>query len=61
MDTRLPFFLALAIFLGPVQNIQAQEKTDKDTKTVGGYRVELHVLPPEPFYTDEDIAAEHVK
>jgi hypothetical protein len=31
------------------------------TKTVGDYRVELHVLPAEPFFTKEEIAAKHVK
>ena len=31
------------------------------TKTVGAYRVELHVLPAEPFFTKEDVAAKQVK
>ena len=31
------------------------------TKTVGGYRVELHVLPAEPFFSKEDVAAKHEK
>ncbi len=30
-------------------------------KTVGPYTVELHVLPAEPFFTKEDVAAKHVK
>jgi hypothetical protein len=31
------------------------------SKTVGAYRVELHVLPAEPFFSKEDIAAKQVK
>ena len=31
------------------------------TKTVGAYRVELHVLPAEPFFSKEDVAAKHAK
>lgn len=30
------------------------------TKTVGPYRVELHLLPAEPFFSKEDVAAKHV-
>ncbi len=30
------------------------------TKTVGAYRIELHVLPAEPFYTADEVAAKHV-
>jgi hypothetical protein len=29
-------------------------------KTVGAYRVELHLLPAEPFYTADQVAAKHV-
>jgi hypothetical protein len=31
------------------------------TKTVGPYRVELHVLPAEPFFTKEEVATKHIK
>ncbi len=31
------------------------------TKTVGDYRVELHVLPAEPFFSKADIAAKNIK
>jgi hypothetical protein len=30
-------------------------------KTVGAYRVELHVLPAEPFFSKEEVAAKRVK
>jgi hypothetical protein len=29
------------------------------TKTIGTYRVELHVLQAEPFFSKEDVAAQH--
>lgn len=31
------------------------------TKTIGPYRVELHVLPAEPFFSKADVAAKNVK
>jgi len=31
------------------------------TKTVGPYKVELHVLPAEPFFSKEDVATKHLK
>ncbi len=31
------------------------------TKTVGTYRVELHLLPAEPFFSKEDVATKHPK
>ncbi len=31
------------------------------TKTVGSYRVELYVLPAEPFFSKADVAAKNVK
>jgi len=31
------------------------------TKTVGPYRIELHVLPAEPFFSKADVAAKNVK
>jgi hypothetical protein len=31
------------------------------TKTAGAYRVELHVLPAEPFFSKADVAAKNVK
>lgn len=30
------------------------------TKAVGAYRLELHVLPPEPFYTADEVTARHL-
>jgi hypothetical protein len=31
------------------------------TKTAGAYRVELHVLPAEPFFSKADVAAKNIK
>ena len=31
------------------------------TKAVGEYRVELHLLPAEPFFSQADVAAKHLK
>ena len=31
------------------------------TKTVGTYRVELHLLPAEPFFSKKDVATKHPK
>ena len=31
------------------------------TKTVGDYRIELYVLPAEPFFSKADVAAKNVK
>jgi hypothetical protein len=42
----------------PGMNMQAGVTS---TKVAGNYRIELHVLPPEPFYTAADVSARHVK
>ncbi len=31
-----------------------------NTKSIGPYRVELHVLPAEPFFSRQDVAAKHL-
>lgn len=31
------------------------------TKIAGSYRIELHVLPAEPFFTKDEVADKHVK
>jgi hypothetical protein len=41
--------------------VSANAADVKETKTVGPYRVELHVLPAEPFFSKDEIAAKHVK
>jgi hypothetical protein len=47
--------LAVAIAVA----IPAAAKDVMKTKTVGAYRIELHVLPAEPFYTADEVAAKH--
>ncbi len=41
----------------PGMNMQAGVTS---TQVAGDYRIELHVLPPEPFYTTADVAARHL-
>ena len=51
--------LALSIFaLVPATTYAADVM---QTKTVGDYRVELHLLPAEPFFSQADVAAKQVK
>jgi hypothetical protein len=47
--------LAVAMALA----IPAAAKDVMKTKTAGTYRIELHVLPAEPFYTADEVAAKH--
>ncbi len=42
----------------PGMAMHAQGTTQ--TKVAGAYRIELHVLPPEEFYTATDVAAKHI-
>jgi len=39
--------------------VPAAAKDTMQTKTAGTYRIELHVLPAEPFYTADEVAAKH--
>jgi hypothetical protein len=51
---------AAALAVGIVLAVPAAAKDVMKTKTVGAYRIELHVLPAEPFYTADEVAAKHV-
>jgi hypothetical protein len=51
---------AAALAMGIALAVPAAAKDVMKTKTVGAYRVELHVLPAEPFYTADEVAAKHV-
>jgi hypothetical protein len=50
---------AAALVVGIALAIPAAAKDDMKAKTVGAYRIELHVLPAEPFYTADEVAAKH--
>lgn len=39
----------------------AQAKKIEKEKTVGSYRLELEVLPPEPFYTPTQVKSQNIK
>jgi hypothetical protein len=45
----------------PVIVVAAYAADAMQSKTVGDYRVELHVLPAEPFFSKADIAARNIK
>jgi hypothetical protein len=50
----LPMFLAFMVTSVPAKNIDL-------SKTAGPYRIELEVLPPEPFYSAKQVAAGETK
>ena len=50
---------AAALAVGIVFAVPAAAKDVMKTKNVGAYRIELHVLPAEPFYTADEVAAKH--
>jgi hypothetical protein len=56
-------WLFLATVLAPVIAVAAPVNAAEvmRTKTVGAYRVELHVLPAEPFFSKEEVVAKQVK
>ena len=54
-----PLIAALASTIVGV--VAANAADVMQTKTVGVYRVELHVLPAEPFFSKQDVADKHVK
>jgi hypothetical protein len=59
MNQHLPSLQAAALAAAIALAAPAAAKDVMQTKTVGAYRVELHVLPAEPFYTADEVAAKH--
>ena len=59
MSKYWPPLLAVAFALGIACAVPTAAK-DVMTKTVGAYRIELELLPSEPFYTADEVAAKHV-
>ncbi len=54
--------LLLAALVSALSAAAAANAADvMQKKTVGAYRVELHVLPAEPFFSKADVAAKNVK
>lgn len=49
--------VALSLILA---DVRANAADVTQTKTAGIYRVELHVLPAEPFFTKQEVAEKHV-
>ena len=60
MRTYRNWFLAAAMMPALALAASANAAEVMRMKTVGPYKVELHVLPAEPFFTKEEIAAHHV-
>jgi hypothetical protein len=55
----LPAF-SVAADMPAMPGMAHHAKHPTDTQVVGAYRVELHVLPPEEFYTAAEVAAKHI-
>jgi hypothetical protein len=60
MNRHRGWLQAAALAVGIALAAPAAAKDVMKTKTVGAYRIELHVLPAEPFYTADEVTAEHV-
>ena len=50
---------AIVLIFGVVAAARAESMMQR--KTVAGYRVELDVLPAEPFFSRQDVADKHIK
>jgi hypothetical protein len=61
MRTYATWFLPVALVTASGIPASAYAADVMQTKTIGTFRVELHVLPAEPFFSKEDVAAKHVK
>jgi hypothetical protein len=60
--TRFGIWSLIAALASAIVGVVAANAADvMQTKTVGAYRVELHVLPAEPFFSKQDVADKHVK
>ena len=55
-----PLAVQAALAVGIALAAPAAAKDAMKTKTVGAHRIELHVLPAEPFYTADEVATKHV-
>jgi len=51
----------LIAFFGFLATGAANAADARQTKTAGGYRVELHVMAAEPFFSKQDVASKNVK
>jgi hypothetical protein len=61
MGTHGKWFFVAALVPAIGVAVSANAADVMRTKTIGAYRVELHVLPAEPFFSKEDVAAKHEK
>jgi hypothetical protein len=61
MDTYEKWLFTAVLVLVIGVAVSANAADVMRAKTVGAYRVELHVLPAEPFFGKEEVAAKRVK
>jgi hypothetical protein len=61
MDTYGKWLFTAVLVLVIGLTVSANAADVMRAKTVGAYRVELHVLPAEPFFDKEEVAAKQVK
>ena len=61
MQTYVKSFLTVALVSATAVAGSAYAADVMGTKTIGAYRVELHVLQAEPFFSKEDVAVKHIK
>lgn len=61
MKEYLRFALALAAILVAGTMASTRAQNIQQEKSVGKYRFELEVLPPEPFYTQAQVDSDHVQ
>jgi hypothetical protein len=61
MLTCRKWLLAAAVVAATAAAIPANAEDVTSAKTAGAYRLELHVLPAEPFFSKADVAAKQVK
>ena len=60
--TRFGMWSLIATLASTIVGVVAANAADvMQTKAVGAYRVELHILPAEPFFSKQDVADKHVK
>lgn len=55
----LSFAVFIVVAMGAVSSAQA--KKVKKEQTAGTYKLELEVLPPEPFYTESQVKSENIE
>ncbi|HET6461996.1 MAG TPA: hypothetical protein VFG29_14540, partial [Syntrophales bacterium] len=61
MNKRSNLLLTAALIVMTIYAVSARAGDMTKTATMDGLRVELHVLPAEPFFTADEVTVSHVK